>query len=215
MCRQLTAIKVDLRRSGMLSAKRGIPMSEQSAGGRYTSSAMAFHWVMLALVIAVYACILLRENFPRGSDVREALKSWHFMLGLSVLGLGVMRLALRVLVWKAPAITPRPPQYLIWLSAGAHASLYALLFAMPVAGWIILSAEGEAIPFNLPPLAGADESLAKSVKELHETGGTIGYFLIGLHAAAALFHHFMMKDSTLVRMLPWGRSPGTATRPPS
>ncbi|HEY7798393.1 MAG TPA: cytochrome b/b6 domain-containing protein, partial [Hyphomonadaceae bacterium] len=88
-------------------------MPEQPAKERYGSSAMAFHWVMLALIIAVYVCILLRENFPRGSDLREALKIWHFMLGLSVLGLGLVRLALRVLVWKTPAITPHPPRYLI------------------------------------------------------------------------------------------------------
>jgi cytochrome b561 len=174
---------------------------------------MAFHWVMLALIIAVYVCILLRENFPRGSDLREALKIWHFMLGLSVLELGLVRLALRVLVWKTPAITPRPPRYLIRLSALAHAAIYALFLAMPIAGWIILSAEGKPIPFwgfNLPPLVGVDENLAKAVEEIHETGGTIGYFLIGLHAAAALYHHLVIKDDTLVRMLP-----RSAARPPS
>ncbi len=180
-------------------------MTEKSAGDRYDKSAIAIHWLMLALIIAVYAIILLRENFPRGSDIREGLKAWHFMLGLSVLGLGLARIALRVSVWKTPRITPDPPRYLVWLSAGAHAALYALLLAMPIAGWLILSAEGKAVPLwglNLPPLVGTNEELAKSAKELHETGGTIGYFLIGLHAAAALFHHFVMKDNTLVRILP-------------
>jgi cytochrome b561 len=95
----------------------------------------------------------------------------------------------------------------------AHAAIYALLLAMPIAGWIILSAEGKPIPFwgfNLPPLVGVDENLAKAVEEIHETGGTIGYFLIGLHAAAALYHHLVIKDDTLVRMLP-----RSAARPPS
>ncbi|MEQ1607664.1 MAG: cytochrome b [Hyphomonadaceae bacterium] len=183
-------------------------MPEKPAADRYSWGAITIHWLMLALIVAVYACILLRENLPRGSDMREDLKAWHFMLGLSVLGLGLMRLAFRVLVWKIPRITPEPPRYLAWLSAAAHAAIYALLVAMPVAGWLILSAEGKAIPFwgfNLPPLVRADEGLAKSVKALHETGGTIGYFLVGLHAAAALFHHFVMKDNTLVRILPFRR----------
>jgi cytochrome b561 len=180
-------------------------MTGQPVRKHFSNTAIAFHWLMLALIVAVYACILLRENFPRGSELREGLKTWHFMLGLSVLGLGLVRLALRVFVWKIPKIAPEPPRYLVWLSAGAHAAIYALLIAMPIAGWLILSAEGKAIPLwglTLPPLVGADEALAKSIEELHETGGTIGYFLIGLHAAAALFHHFVMKDNTLVRMLP-------------
>jgi len=79
------------------------------------------------------------------------------------------------------------------------------LIIMPLAGWTILSAEGDPIPFlglNLPPLTGVSENLAEQVQELHEAGGTVGYFLLGLHATAALFHHYLMKDNTLLRMLP-------------
>ena len=183
-------------------------MSDKPAGDRYGSGAIAIHWLMLGLIVAVYACILLRENFPRGSELREGLKTWHFMLGLSVLGLGLVRLALRVFVWKIPAITPEPARYLAWLSAGAHAAIYALLISMPIAGWLILSAEGKVVPFwglELPALVAPDKALATSVEELHVTGGTIGYFLIGLHAAAALFHHFVIRDNTLARMLPFRR----------
>jgi len=46
--------------------------------------------------------------------------------------------------------------------------------------------------------------LSEQVKELHETVATIGYFLIGLHALAALYHHYVRKDDTLRRMLPGG-----------
>ena len=157
------------------------------------------------LVVAAYACILLRTNFERGSDIREGLKAWHFMLGLSVLAATFLRIGLRVLVWKTPPITPEPPRMLHLLSIAAHLAIYAWLVAMPFAGWTILSAEGDPIPFwglNLPPLTSPDKALADQVKELHETGGTVGYFLLGLHAAAALFHHYFMKDDTLRRMLP-------------
>ena len=41
-----------------------------------------------------------------------------------------------------------------------------------------------------------------SIKEVHETGGTVGYFLIALQASAALFHHYFVRDNTLRRMLP-------------
>jgi cytochrome b561 len=68
-----------------------------------------------------------------------------------------------------------------------------------------LSAEGEAIPFfgvALPALVGTDHGLAETMEEVHELGGTIGYWLIGLHAAAALVHHYVLRDGLMARMLP-------------
>ena len=180
-------------------------MSDAAAPKRYPDSAILLHWLVLILVVAAYACILLRTNFERGSDIREGLKAWHFMLGLSVLAATFLRIGLRAMVWKTPPITPPPPRMLHLLSIAAHLAIYAWLIAMPIAGWTILSAEGDPIPFwglNLPPLTSPDKVLADQVKELHETSGTIGYFLLGLHAAAALFHHYFMKDDTLRRMLP-------------
>ena len=56
--------------------------------------------------------------------------------------------------------------------------------------------------FDLPPLTLKDVDTAKQIKGWHELGGTLGYWLIGLHALAGLFHHYVMKDNTLLRMLP-------------
>ena len=80
-----------------------------------------------------------------------------------------------------------------------------LLIAMPVMGWVVLSAEGDPVPFfglTLPPLVAPDEGLAERVEGLHTTVGAVGYWLIGLHAAASLFHHYVLRDGTLRRMLP-------------
>ncbi len=79
------------------------------------------------------------------------------------------------------------------------------MLGMPLMGWVILSAEGKDIPFfglTLPPLVGVNEALAHDVEEIHEAVGEAGYWLIGLHAAAGLFHHYLLKDNTLLRMLP-------------
>lgn len=62
---------------------------------RYSPISIAMHWLMLLLIVAVYACIELREFYPKGSDPREALKMWHFMLGLSVWILIWVRLFLK------------------------------------------------------------------------------------------------------------------------
>jgi cytochrome b561 len=81
------------------------------------------------------------------------------------------------------------------LSIGAHWLTLALLIA---AGKPI-----SFFGFELPALIGADEASARSLEDIHETIGVIGYYLIGLHASAALFHHYFMRDDALLRMLPW------------
>lgn len=83
--------------------------------------------------------------------------------------------------------------------------LYALMIAMPLTGWLLLSASGKPIPFfglQLPALIAENKDLAKQLKEVHEVIGTTGYYLIGLHVVASLYHHYMICDNTLLRMLP-------------
>jgi cytochrome b561 len=179
-------------------------MALKIADNRYHILSIAGHWLTLALLVAVYALILLRELYPKGSDPREAMKMWHFMLGLTVFGLVGIRMLLR-LMFRAPPITPPPPAWQRALAAAMHLALYLFLIVMPLLGWLTLSAKGAPIPFfglQLPPLVGQDEALGHSLQEIHETIGTLGYYLVGLHAAAALFHHYFMSDDTLLRMLP-------------
>lgn len=173
-------------------------------GNRYHTLSMSLHWLTLLLVIAVYACIELREIYPKGSEPREALKMWHFMLGLTVLGVTAVRLISRLLL-TAPPITPAPPVWQLKLAKLVHLALYAFLLVMPLLGWLVLSAAEKPIPFfgfHLPALLAPNKDLAHTLKEIHETIGVLGYYLIGLHAAAAIFHHLFMRDDTLLRMLP-------------
>lgn len=171
---------------------------------RYGLLSIGLHWLMLLLFIAVYACIELREFSPKGSEPREALKSWHFMLGLSVFVLVWLRLLVNM-TSHSPRIEPEPPTWQKQSAKVMHLALYGLMIFMPLAGWLILSASGKVIPFfglQLPPLIGESKNVADFIKEIHETVGTLGYFLIGLHAAAALIHHYFLGDNTLKRMLP-------------
>lgn len=182
-------------------------MNETITPARYSSLSILLHWGMLLLITAVYACILLREYYPKGSDLREGLKMWHFMLGLSVLLLVIIRIIARLLTTKPP-IYPEPPAWQMMLAKVIHLALYAFMLAMPIAGWLILSSADKTIPFfglELFPLIAPDKALSEQIEELHETFGTVGYFLIGLHAFAALFHHYWVKDDTLRRMHPGRR----------
>lgn len=182
-------------------------MTKSAHHSRFSSLSITLHWAMLLLLIAVYACMELREFYPKGSDFREGLKMWHFMFGLTVLLLVVIRVVARV-TGGTPPITPDPPAWQTLIAKLTHLALYAFMIAMPIAGWVILSASGKAIPFyglDLPALVGLNKALAEQVKELHETVATSGYFLVGLHAVAALFHHYIVKDDTLRRMMPGPR----------
>ena len=179
-------------------------MIRPELAGRYSTASIILHWLMLLLLVAVYAAIEFREVFPKGSEPREAFKMWHFMLGLSVLGLVWLRIAAR-LIWGTPQLPPDEPAWRRAVAQATHLGLYIFMLGMPLAGWMILSAEGEAIPFfgfDLPALVGENEQLAEQTEEIHKLGGTIGYWIIGIHAAASLFHHYILRDRILARMMP-------------
>jgi cytochrome b561 len=179
-------------------------MTWKNSPVRYGWLAIGLHWLMLVLLVAVYLCMELRGYYPRGSATREAMKIWHYMLGLSVLILASLRLAIHLL-GPAPAIAPSPARWQTRAAALMKIALYAFMLAMPVLGWMILSAKAAPIPFfglHLPALLSENKALADSIKEIHETVATVAYFLVGLHAAAALYHHYFLRDDTLRRMLP-------------
>jgi cytochrome b561 len=178
-------------------------MDWKNTTSRYGSLTIGIHWLMFLLFVAVYATIELRELFEKGSDPREALKTWHFMLGMLVFALVWLRLAAR-LSGPTPGIQPEPPNWQQLSAKLLHLALYALMLGLPLMGWLLLSASGKPIPFfglQLPALISENKDLAKQIKEVHETVGTVGYYLIGLHVAAALYHHFILRDNTLTRML--------------
>lgn len=179
-------------------------MSWKNTHSHYGSLSIALHWLMFLLMAAVYATIELRELFPKGSDPRETLKALHFMLGLSVLLLLALRIYARISA-PSPIIVPAPSPAQQFAAKLGHLALYGLMLAMPILGWLLLSAAAKPIPFfglELPPLIGENKGLAKTLKEIHETIGVIGYYLIAGHVLAALYHHHIEKDNTLARMLP-------------
>ncbi len=171
---------------------------------KFSPASIGLHWLMLLLLVAVYATMELRGIFPKGSAPRDAMKTFHYMLGLSVFALVWVRIVARF-VHATPAIQPTPPKWQTYLALTIHIALYALMIAMPLLGWTVLSAEGKPIPFfglQLPALVAENKALADQIMEIHETIGTLGYFLIGFHAIAALFHHYVMRDNTMQRILP-------------
>ena len=173
-----------------------------NAPGRYGRLTVALHWLMLILIVATYAMMDLNGLTQRGSPGRATMEMWHYMLGLSVFLFVWVRLLAR-LAGAEPPIEPPPPLWQDVLARLTHTALYLFMIAMPVLGWLTLSARAAPVPFfglELPQLIAKNASDAKSLKYIHETIALLGYYLIGLHAAAALFHHYLVRDNTLRRM---------------
>jgi cytochrome b561 len=191
-------------RPALFAGFSGEGMTWKNSPARYGWLAIGLHWLMLVLLVAVYLSMELRGYYPRGSATRDAMKTWHYMLGLSVLILAALRLAVHLL-GAAPAIAPSPALWQRRAAALMKIALYAFMLGMPVLGWMILSAKAAPIPFfglHLAALLSENKALADSIKEIHETVASVGYFLVALHAAAALYHHYYLRDDTLRRMLP-------------
>lgn len=180
---------------------------------RYGTAAILMHWLMVLLLVGSYVTMEFEHALP-GSEA--SVEAWHYMFGLSVLVLAALRLAVR-LVGPAPQIRPQPPAWQRRVAKLTHAALYLFMIAMPVLGWLTLSGEGEiarvpGLGLPIPVLAGVGEPLGETTEELHKIVAVAGYWLIGLHTAAALYHHYLVRDDTLRRMLP-SRSRAQSRRP--
>lgn len=171
---------------------------------RYAMPTIGLHWLMLLLLIAVYATVQLHEVFPKGSALRGSLMTLHFSLGMLVFCLVWLRLALR-LFGTTPPIEPPLNPWMLRLAGLMHLALYGVMIGLPLLGWLMLNAAGKPVPFfglELPALIAEHEAAAELLEEVHEAVGEASYFLIGLHAGAALIHHYILRDNTLARMLP-------------
>jgi len=171
---------------------------------RYGAVAQSFHWVtaIVVLVAFIYG--------PGGSEQRvyDASRDFgrhlHETLGLTVFALVILRV-----LWRMLDKRPDPPQVARWMDVTAKAvqvGLYLLMFALPITA--ISGAWLEGHPLTLlggieiaPPIA-PSHAVGETIAEIHGWLGDAIMWLAGLHALAALFHHFFLRDGVLVSMLP-------------
>lgn len=171
---------------------------------RYSLLTISLHWLTLLLVVMIYLTIEVHELVPRDNPLYAALEDWHVYLGFLVLPIAIARL-INFRRRSAPPITPPLSAWQATLTAWMKKYLYVLIIGMPLSGWIFLSADGAMISvwaFPVPSIAPENQGLAQLAQRLHVLLGLSGYLFILLHAVAALFHHYLVRDDTLTRMLP-------------
>lgn len=170
---------------------------------RYTSVAIALHWLVALLVITLIAVGLTMDRLPL-SPLKFEIFQLHKSIGLTVLLLVVARLAWR-LTHRPPVLPAGTKGWEKGLAHATHWSLYLLLLAMPLFGWIFSDAAGyhpSLFGLPVPVLSSQNPETANTFKQLHEFGGYTILTLLVLHVGAALKHHFLKKDDVLQRMLP-------------
>jgi cytochrome b561 len=172
---------------------------------------MFFHWTIAIGIIGVGLIEMGREELPKGSAARAALKAFHEPAGLTILALIGLRILWR-LAHRPPAMPADMRGYEVLAARLMHWALYALMLAVPLLGLATAAAKGHVIDFGVfqvvPPLSGMiSKSVGRAIKEMHETAAELILVLAFVHAAAAIWHHYVRRDDVLVRMLP-GHRPG-------
>lgn len=180
-------------------------MALRNSPERYGSVAQLLHWSILALIIVQYVLASRAEDLPLGPDKINTLAS-HKSFGITILGLAVLRLVWRLLN-PPPALPATMKSWEHGLARLTHVLLYALLFAVPISGWLMSSAANFPVSWfglvQLPDFVKPSHDLHEQLESLHENFNTAMFALAIAHILAALRHHFLLKDSVLRRMLPW------------
>ncbi|MBV9575279.1 MAG: cytochrome b [Gammaproteobacteria bacterium] len=168
----------------------------------YGNVAKFFHWLIfvLLLVMIIYGYFL--EDIPK--VYKGMAINAHKLLGITILFLVLLRL-IWALINPKPALPPDTKAWERALERLIHFSLYAAVIAMPLAGWVA-SAAGGHIPhigdlyLNLP--IEQNKALSESAFDLHKSLAIVIIVLFCIHVLAALYHHFILKDNVLRRMMP-------------
>ena len=180
-----------------------MPMHLKNTLNRYGAVAQLFHWAIVALIITQFVLALRAKGLSAVAKI--GILATHKSIGITILGLALLRLA-----WRCfNPVPPLPPGAPRWQDRAAHAShfvLYALLFITPLLGWLMSSARAFSVSwFGLVTLPDFIKPNKAAFESLHEAHEFMAYSLAAIaivHAAAALKHHFLDRNDVLRRMLP-------------
>ena len=210
-------------------------MKASNRTARYDGLTQVLHWTTALLVLVLL--VMGKMGFVDVDHPGSAGFMWHGSLGVLVLALVAARF-----VWRLVSPPPELPATVTGLGRIAarsmHVSLYVLLVALPLSGWLAASSEGSHVNFfNVATLplwqpsaaAGAGPALAPRpqedgeaaageggediAEELHELLGDALIVLVSLHVLAALKHQFVDHDGLIRRMLPSARPKSAGAGP--
>lgn len=180
-------------------------MQWRNTESTYGALAKFLHWTIVILIIAQYVIIEAAEDLPDGPGKFEIVTR-HKSLGMLILGLALARIAWKVVNKGQPAPVTMPRLQMVAAAAG-HGLLYLLILAQPISGWMMSSAANYPVTFfglfQFPAIVAPNEGMHETYEEVHEFLFNAILVVAVVHVLAALYHHFIQKDDTLRRMLPF------------
>ncbi|MBB2200613.1 cytochrome b [Gluconacetobacter tumulisoli] len=202
-----------------------MPARPDMAGttGRYDPVAIALHWVIAAGILTLIGMGLAMDHLSLPPMQVFRLYQLHKSIGITLMLAIVLRIGWR-LCHRAPALPAAMPDIERRAAHGTHGLLYGLQVLLPLSGWALVSASVFNIPTvlygivpwpHLPVLPTLHDKapVEAALKTLHHWGAWILTAVIALHAAAALRHHFVLKDGVLRQMLPARRRAAKSSQP--
>ena len=169
------------------------------------SIAKFLHWLIALAIFTQFALGWTAADLPV-SPRKIDLFVWHKSIGVSILFLVVLRIA-----WRSMNARPETADGIApWerrLAQAGHLLLYVLMVVVPLTGWWV--SDTSRIPFRLfrvvpvPDMMQADRAGSDLAAAVHGALKTLLIIVIAMHVLAALRHHFILRNVTLERMLPW------------
>ncbi|TAJ26804.1 MAG: cytochrome b [Reyranella sp.] len=176
------------------------------AAGKHSQTAIGLHWITALAVLGLLGVGLWMVGLPLGL-LKLKVYAWHKWIGLAVLALTVARLLWR---WRHPPPS-LPGSVRDWerrLAPIAHWTLFALLLAMPLSGWLMNSAAGVGLYWfgyiPIPDLVPRDPDLFAALKTVHKVLSRLLIAVVALHVGAVIYHDVLRHDGVFRRMWPTG-----------
>lgn len=167
---------------------------------KYSKTAIILHWGMALFIFYALFSGLFKGFIPKG-DLKTLLMDWHKWLGLTVFWLVFVRLGWRI-THPAPAI-PNPNSVQSKLAHMAHIFLYALMAAIPLAGYLLINSKGYPVNYfglSLPDILPKDDAVSHFLKNIHVYMAYVLGLVLLAHVLAALKHQIIDKDHLMDRM---------------
>lgn len=175
-------------------------------GTTYDGIAITLHWLTAILVITNFALAQIWDWFP--DDTKGWMEDAHMSFGVLLAGVVIARLIWRFL--PGHQVSSLEAGWMRIASKATHYLLYTLLIAEAALGFAFRWGAGRPMAFfgtGIPPMIGEmSRPFRRELREFHEWIGWAIIILAAVHALAALYHHYVLKDRVLSRMLPRGKN---------